>query len=457
MQVFSGALLCYNKIMKNMLFVADGFTGGGLETRVIEQIKILKKKRVRFYLLCSKFNPEYKKYFTEVSEALKLSFQLHSASDVLADVDTICDFCKKHRIDYIECHPFLCTLPAALAAEKINIPISFTLHGVTSGDFVNGADYLPGRTLYHLMLSYGFDKYFAVAEYLTSLYSFLKNDSIVRNGVSLNAMKYRKFKNTKAVAIASRLDVIKSQLIIDFLPDAYKSSAINTIDIYGDGDGVPMIQSFIADNHMSDKVHIKGWEKNLPGKLSSGEYMLAFGMGRVALEAMSSGTPVGILGYGGFAGLVNRSNLQDFAKNNLTSWKSSDASLETELKRFFKKPSDYIFSKKDLAMFDAEAIWQKYYDIILKTSHSENIASQKVYKFLSDNPNVDIFRDYELFLASARMLADGDRPTSQKLFFAIFQNQYDTILELKNRLSIEKERNIQSNKRSFLQKLLHRN
>ena len=77
MWFFSGALLCYNKIMKNMLFVADGFTGGGLETRVIEQIKILKKKRVRFYLLCSKFNPEYKKYFTEVSEALKLSFQLH--------------------------------------------------------------------------------------------------------------------------------------------------------------------------------------------------------------------------------------------------------------------------------------------------------------------------------------------------------------------------------------------
>ncbi len=436
--------------MKNMLFVTDYFTGGGLETRIIEQIKILKRKRIRFYLLCNKFNPIYEKYFDEVSEALILNNQLHdiSANDVLTDVDTICNFCESHNIDYIDCHPFMCVLPAALAAERINTPISFTLHGVTSGDFISNPDHLAGKTLYHLIINYGFDKHFAVAEYLTSLYSFLKNDLIVRNGFSLNSMEYRGFKNTRAVAIASRLDVVKSQLVIDFLPSIYKSKAIDTIDIYGDGDGASLVKSFVAEKHMNDKVHIKGWEKNLSEKLGEGKYMLVFGMGRVVLDAMLSGTPVGVLGYGGFAGLVNHSNLHNFAKNNLTSWES-DTELSKELKKLFIKPSDYLFNKKELYEFDAEVIWQNYYETIAATNHSANKMSQKIYNYLLNNPNINILRDYELFLTSVRALADGDRPVSQKLFFAIFQNQFDTISDLKEQHKKDKRR--------LLQKLLHHN
>ena len=443
--------------MKNVLFVADCFTGGGQETRIVEQIKILKRKRIRFYLLCNKFNPIYKKYFAEVSESLKLNDRLQkiSANDVLTDVDTICNFCVKYDIDYIDCHPSMCILPAVLAAERVNTPISFTLHGVASGDFITNPNHLPGRTLYHLAINYGFDKYFAVAEYLTTLYSFLTNVSIVRNGSFLNSIKYRGFKNTRAVAIASRLDVVKAQLVIDFLPSVYKSKAIDKIDIYGDGDGIHNIKTFVSENHLEDKVCIKGWEKDLSKKLSEGDYMLVFGMGRVVLDAILSGTPVGVLGYGGFAGFVNHSNLQDFAKDNLTSWETK-AELPAELKHLFIKPSDYIFDKKDLDEFNAEAIWQKYYDTIITIEHSKNEVSQKVFSLLLKNPDADILSDQDLFLEYIRLLADGDRPLSQKLFFAIFQKQFD-ISEGYKRQIAEKNAQLRQKNKPFLKKILRRN
>lgn len=440
--------------MKNILFVTDSFVGGGLEARIVEQTKILKRKHVRFYLICNKFNPIYEKYFSDVSESLKLNNQLKeiSANDVLTDVDTICNFCVEHDIDFIDCHPFMCTLPATLAAERTNTPISFTLHGVTSGDFIDGSKNPAGKALYQLAISYGFDKHFAVAEYLAILNSHLTDISIVRNGSFLDSLNYRSFKNTKTVAIASRLDPEKAQLVIDFLPSVYNSKAIDKIDIYGDGGGIENLKSFIAEKRMGDKVFVKGWEKNLSKKLSEGEYMLVFGMGRVVLDAILSGTPVGVLGYGGFAGLVSRSNLQDFAKNNLTSWESN-TTLTNELKHFFIKPSEYIFSKKDLDMFNAEVIWQKYYDTISKISHSENVMSQKIFDLLFKNPNINIFKNQELFLACVRLLADGKNPIGTKLFFSIFQNQYDTIADLKTQL-ITKDEQTNSKNKSLIKKLL---
>lgn len=421
--------------MKNILFISDDFLGGGLETRIIGQIKTLKNHDIKAFLLCHKFNNIYKNNFTSVSDTLTFTpiNKDPSAQSVLHDVDAICNFCLENDIDYIDCHPCWCALPAALAAERLHIPISFTLHGERSANFIN-KEHLAAQSLYDVIFSYGFDQIFAVAEYLTELYSYLPNIEIVRNGLPINSLSIKPFKNTKKVAIASRLDEVKANLIIDFLPTLYKTKTIEQIDIYGDGNYFEQLQVFITKHNMTDRVNLCGWTKDFTKTIETNQYMLAFGMGRVVLEAMKAGIPVGILGYGGFAGLINHNNLADFSKNNLTSWQEPHATLSVELKKLFKKPSDYIFSPNQLSIFNIERIWQKYFNTVSSLSHKDNPIIHSLYTWLYEHPSTNIFDNQELLLISIRALSDGKHPISQRLFYNTFQYQFDEIHSLSTKM-----------------------
>lgn len=416
--------------MKNILFVSDSFLGGGLETRIIEQIKTLKKNRIKPFLLCHQLNPLYSKHFIASSDALLMHTPNNniSAEIVLKDVDTICNFCIKNDIDFIDCNPFWCLLPTVLASQKLNIPCSFTLHGVTSGNFI-AKEFLSAQILYNLALSYGFDQIFAVAEYLLNLYPQLTNTSIIRNGFNINDLRQKKFKNTQKAAIASRLDEPKSQIIIDFLPKLYKCNAIKQIDIFGNGD-CPIVKNFIIDNHLEDKVHIQGWTENLSESVYKGDYMIIFGMGRVILDAIKSGIPAGVLGYGGFAGLVSRSRLIEFSKNNLTSWQESNTTLTYELNQLFKKPSNYLFKSDDLSIFNNNIIWENYYSIIKETKVTNQPFLNNIYNLLLADPSINILNNDSLFLECVRMFSDGNKPISPDLFYSIFQEQFDKIHKL---------------------------
>lgn len=419
--------------MKNILFISDVFLGGGLETRIIEQTKALKKYKIKSFLLCREINNTYSHNFIATSDALTIlpSKQNLEAQFVLQDVDTICNFCTENNIDYIDCHPFWCALPAVLAANRLHIPISFSLHGVLSANCIVD-EYLTAKALYDVIFSYGFNQIFAVAEYLKGIYPYLLDIEIVRNGIPLNNFTPKSFKNTKKIAIASRLDEPKTKLIIDFLPTLYASKAITQIDIYGDGSHSPNLQSFINTSQMSDKINMCGWSHDFIKTINDNQYMLVFGMGRVVLEAMRAGVPVGVLGYGGFAGFVNRDNLLDFSKNNLTSWCESPKSLSTEFKNLFKNPKNYLFTSNQLSIFNTELIWQKYYNIIRELSHQNNPIIQTIYNWLLDHPNSNLLNDQELFLQCVRLLSDGNHPINPRLFYSIFQKQFDEIDTLKH-------------------------
>ena len=432
------------------MFISDNFLGGGLETRIVEQIKTLKNHNVKAFLLCHKSNDIYKNNFVAISNSLiPLSGEVLTAQTILDNVDSICNFCMENDIDYIDCHPFWCALPAALAAERLHIPISFTLHGKISANFI-GKEHLTAQSLYDVIFSYGFDQIFAVAEYLTELYSYLPNIEIVLNGLPINSLSAKPFKNTKKVAIASRLDEVKAGLIIDFLPTLYETKAIEQIDIYGDGDHFEQLQTFITEHRMANRVNLCGWTKDFAKTIEDNQYMLAFGMGRVVLEAMKVGVPVGVLGYGGFAGLVNHNNLADFSKNNLTSWQESPTTLSIELKKLFKKPNDYIFNSNQLSIFNIERIWQKYFDTISILSHKDNPITHSLYIWLHEHPSTNIFDDQELLLADIRTLSDGNHPISQRLFYNTFQCQFDRIHSLSTEIESLKVANQQLQEELFL-------
>lgn len=422
--------------MRNILLVTDNFTGGGLETRIIEQIKILKNYKIHFFLVCRNFNPVYSKYFTAISSDLLSGRNpdVISTDEILKDVDTVCHFCKKYDIDFIDSHPFWCILPTTIAANKLQIPASFTIHGVASGDIIKD-EYLTAKALYHLSMSYGFTQIFTVAEYLTNLYSYLPEPKIIRNGFILNKRPTKTLKNTHKIAIVSRLDAPKSKIILDFLPEVYSCNTINQIDIIGDGDHIDDVKNFITQNQLSDKVNVIGWAENIAEAIDN-NYMIIFGMGRVILDSIKSNTPAGVLGYGGFAGIVNRHNLMDFSKTNLTSWEKSTEPLSQEINTILKNPSNYFFNNSELALFDATLIWQEYLTMIKDLKYHNRPEIEKLYTIISENPTTNLMNNEHIFLECIRLLSDGDKPINPHFFYIVFQKQFDEIHKLQNDLKL---------------------
>lgn len=417
--------------MENILFITDSFTGGGLETRIIEQIKILKKYKIQAFLICHDFNPIYSKNFVAVSNKLLLGSDPDNlfSDHVIKDMDLICRFCDKHNIDFIDSHPFWCILPTVLAANKMQIPASFTLHGVASGNIIKNK-YPTAKALYHLSLSYGFNQIFAVAEYLTDLYSYLLAPKIIRNGFIFNERPNKTFKNTHKVAIISRLDEPKSKIVLDFLPEIYSCDSINQIDIFGDGNHINDIRNFISQNHLTDKINLLGWTENLSEKISNNNYMVVFGMGRVILDAIKANVPAGILGYGGFAGLVNHRNLMSFSENNLTSWEKSINTVSEEIENLSKNPHNYYFKDSEISLFNATPIWQEYYSTIKTLKYHNNPQIQKLLNLILENPTANLIENEHIFLECIRLLSDGNKPIDPQFFYIIFQKQFDEIHKL---------------------------
>lgn len=362
--------------MKNILIVSDSFTNGGLETRIKEEIIEYKKHHFKVYLACKNLNEDYRNCFEQILLLPDLPYSsndnLH-AENLLLTRDRIVSFCKKYSIDYIECQPFWCSLPAALAAEKLSIPISFTLHGTISGNFI-GTSY-PGLNLvYYLTFKYGFDQIFGVAEYLKNMYSYLSPNIIVaRNGINFGTSNpiTKSKKTTGHFCIVSRIDALKIKPILDFLPQLHECPLVKKIDIIGDGDSLEKLQDFITQKDLY-KAHLVGWKNDILKTILTKNYDAVFGMGRVVLDAVCANTPIGILGYGGFAGFLNHQNLKYFAGNNLTDWEIyNDISINHQIESIYKNPSRFLFSQKDISLFDNKAIWQAYFKTEAKIKYSK--------------------------------------------------------------------------------------
>lgn len=371
--------------MKNILITSDVFLNGGLETRLNDEVAEYKKHNYNVFLACKTLNEEYRDIFDDVLLLPEMTFDYTdeiNSKELLSVRDKIIDFCKKHSVDLIECQPFWVTLPAALAAESLNIPVTYTLHGAASGNFANFS-YIGLYTVYYLTLKYGFDRVFAVAEHLQKQFSYLSQDiTIVRNGMTTPATRRPSRKTSRPnghFCIASRLDIPKSKIIMDFLPIIHDIPAVKKIDIFGDGDCMDTLKGFVVSNNF-DKVACCGWTNDLQKTIADNNYDAVFGMGRVVLDAISANTPVGILGFNGFVGFLCHENIAHFANSNLTSWeKHDDINLGDEIALVQKHPAKYSLSKEDLSLFDTRLIWSTYFKIESEVKHS----SKPFLKFLN--------------------------------------------------------------------------
>ncbi len=381
--------------MKNVLFVSDAFLDGGLETRITEQVNEYNKNGYNASLICSSTcNHHQMPNFQDFSSDFNFVPQngIFKAKEILDSSKKISNYCKQHHIDFIECQPFWCLIPATLAAQECNIPISYTLHGTFSGNFIDPI-YFEIYTIFYLCLCFGLDQITAVSERLTKIYYYASdNISITRNSILLKDIpKNKRFPKNGHYAIASRLYDEKVTLIKTFLLQICNLPSTKQVDIYGDGDQQEDLAAFIEKNHLSNKVQLLGWHPNLSTVLSQKDYDCVFGVGRIITDAITASTPAGILGYGGFAGLVDKENLQHFATTNFISWDTYDEKLlKTEIQRLNKDPQSFVFKPSELSLFNAELNWKHHLEKEVKVQFQDKPIIKKLSSLLHKHQDEDL-------------------------------------------------------------------
>ena len=370
--------------MKKILFISDVFSKGGLETRIYEETTFLKKQHIDSYLICDKFDSNtYSTNFREIVSGINLEpiNKSLTGKQILQTANKISDFCLTHEIDLIECQPFWCLLPATLTAKKCNIPITYTIHGSKSGNFIN-LNSIDASLFFYLCLYKGIDAIIPVSEYLSHLYRHLpQNHIITPNAIDISNLKSKKTINKSGhFAIASRIEHPKTDTIFSFLPQLYNSHYTRRIDIYGDGTDRLSLEEFIKNNHYDNKVNLCGWAENLPDILKNNNYDCIFGLGR------------------GFAGIVNKQNLKQFANSNFISWdKTSPNLLDQELKQLYKNPANYLFSKTDLKQYSSDNVWGNHANEITTLKHSSNQTVDDLEQLLITHNNNNLLFGNTLF------------------------------------------------------------
>ena len=343
--------------MKSVLVVSDFFVGGGLETRILEQVKVYQQQGVKCYLAADEYSEKLAEKFDGV---LKLPLRSSARKTIVSNVDALVNFCRDNGVEMIDAQPLYGVIAACFASAILHLPMSFTLHAPYNMPWL--ADD-PLMTWFHLALELRQPQIVLVAEYLNGVYpEFLagKDIKVVRNGIILPEKTAQKAKGRKWI-FASRLSGPKHELPLGAIP-VLEKAGVEELDIFGRGDDEKHVSDFAeaynADTTHKLKVNFRGWCNSVVSKILQGDYEGGIGMDRVAVEMMSTGLPVVILGYGGLTEGVSADNFEKLIQDN---WSSQEKFTEAEMIRNVEKvrenPEKYNMREMVAEKLDSEKIW----------------------------------------------------------------------------------------------------
>lgn len=378
---------CYNLSMKSILVVSDFFVGGGLETRILEQIKVYQEDGVRCYLAVDEYNEGLAEKFDGV---LRLPLRASDRRTIIQNVDALVGFCRENEVDMIDAQPLYSVIAASFASAILHVPMSFTLHAPCNMPWL--ADD-PLLTWFHLALELRKPQIVLVAEYLNEVYpEFLagKDVKVVRNGVILPEKKVQEARGRKWV-FASRLSGPKHELPLGAIP-VLEKAGVEQLDIFGRGDDEKQVSDF-AEAYNADKTHkmrvnFCGWCESVVDEILQGDYEGGIGMDRVAVEMMSTGLPVVILGYGGLTEGVSEDNFEKLIQDN---WSSREKFAEAEMIKNIEKvrenPKKYDMREMVAEQLDSEKIWTERLEEVgeLKTDLGRDAMIMAVWQDYYEN------------------------------------------------------------------------
>lgn len=301
-----------------LLIVTETYLVGGLETHIKTQVDALVSHNTPVHLITGKKFSEdlLPDGLTSVENSLICNPSM-VFDDLWEDVCTIRKIIRKNRIKCVHAHPFISLISAFIAAQLERVAFVVTLHGPSSIQ-VNCYGYLYSFLLKYVILP-NCHVIFVVSDEIAKLTTpFCTPSKIVIQYNSIDMSTEVQRLEEKAIngwLLCSRLDEDKVSGIKKFINYAI-SSGIKHIAILGDGSESEKLKEYLIDNNQAEYVFFLGTKVNVRDEMK--HYSGIAGMGRAALEGLSLGLPVILVGYDGVKGLITENNFKELLKYNFS-------------------------------------------------------------------------------------------------------------------------------------------
>lgn len=284
---------------KNLLIVSAGYTYGGLETNIAGQVRQFTNAGIHCHFAIGEESIPKNFPIELVSSHLDIPFRSAVSNTPKNEVSRrLVEIIKTNNIDMIHAHPFHSIIPSYLAAKTTGTPLAITLHGPASVTF--GKDDEDKQQFQTALRDA--DIVFAVSEEVRDL----ANKYGIKTQLAPNFVPVGKTESTlippgrKKWLIVSRIDGVKWFGIAEFLK-CIRSLNDDPIAVVGDGERLERLVE-IVNEHRFENIEFLGRRFDVDKLML--KYDIVGGMGRVALESLSLGKPLFLIGYKGGLGFV---------------------------------------------------------------------------------------------------------------------------------------------------------
>ncbi|MEK5477610.1 glycosyltransferase [Paenibacillus sp. FSL R5-0407] len=291
-----------------VLMVMDSMDYGGTETHVLSIAGIMKEAGTHI-VITGEGGPLTKQF--ERQFVTKLTHRAFPGTEAFEQsVAEMADLMVEENIQVVHLHQTPSGLIAALAAERLGIPVVFTVHGM----------YYPRNELQDVL-----SRTTAIISVSKPVQSYLQRmdiDSLlIPNGVDINLFSpsesaARELRNKLGISedatvllYASRLAWGKASVCSNFLSASkhLRSSGFPSLEVVVVGGGLQYgeLERLKERIHLeagNSFIHMVGNQDNMPDYYRMSDCVV--GTGRVALEAMACAKPVLAAGNAGYLGWV---------------------------------------------------------------------------------------------------------------------------------------------------------
>ncbi|KGR90094.1 hypothetical protein CD30_13605 [Ureibacillus massiliensis 4400831 = CIP 108448 = CCUG 49529] len=289
----------------NILIVTEKFKIGGLERSILKQIKYLEDNGHNVYLAIREYDNH--NLIENRKNILYLPEKMFASAEVLIK------FVEKNNINIIHAHPFNTILCSIFASQVTQIPMVYTVHGLSS---LNYTHRLEDDILIRYFIGEVQPNIFSVSQYYTKFLKegyFNEKTTYLPNSIDMDSISLEgRIEVSKGIGVfVGRFSDDNVKALKKFYENKSKYN-LSKVDIYGHGNEleklielVKLSKGFFEYKGISDNP-LKTIEK----------YEVVLGIGQQVMEGISLKKKVILIGYGKLSGYLNYEIYNQIKVNN---------------------------------------------------------------------------------------------------------------------------------------------
>ncbi len=347
----------------NILLALMGIDIGGAETHGVTLAKALKKSGHKVVVVSSGgiYEEELREAnITHVYAPLGLKSPSAIAQSIMAMRGAV----KTHNIEIIHSHGRIPSLIGGIVSVLTKIKFMTTVHAMYKANSYKWLSIFGKETI---CISDD------IRQYVINEYNVSKDQiTVIPNCIDVEKFAPKPSSNDVfTIGYISRMEGVLAERAVKvaqmLATYAYKVDKNIKLLIVGDGDSfnqvvteVNQLSKSLADEHGEKRIEIQilGKRMDIPELMNAMDAVVC--VSRVAMEAMSCGKPVVLVGGEGYEGLLSQENYQHAKGSNFTG-RTSDMNFEET--GFIKIIEDLMASDKnrnDLGAWGRERILEEY-------------------------------------------------------------------------------------------------